>query len=752
VVPGQPTSDSDAPDGALAERSLPIVESKLRPHVGHRGGMPRTGLLDRLATSTGVPVVAVIAPPGYGKTMLLAQWAERDRRPFAWLSIDEYDNDPTVLLMHIAAALDRVEPIDPAVFAALASPGASTTAVVVRLGSALTATAAPVVVVLDDAHLLQNWECLDAVAALIDDLPAGSQFLVASRGEPPLPLASLRASGRVLEIGREDLAMDRQEARLLLQAADVDLSGLDLDDLVRRTEGWPVALYLAALSVNAGGAAVAFAGDDRYLVDYLQSVLLSRLPPRLVSFLTRTAVLDRMSGPLCDAILGLTGSAYLLESLERSNMLVILLDRRRRWYRYHQLFRELLRAELDRREPALVRELTQRAAEWCEANGQPEAAVEYAMAAGDADRAARLVVQLALPVYYSGRVATLQRWFDWFEHDQLIKRYAAVAVLGAWVHALVGHPAAADRWADAVEDGSFEGTLPDGSTSIDGWLALLRAVQCRDGVEQMRADAEAAFALVPTGSLWRATAHLLLGISHLLAGDQEVADRHLADAAEVGEQAGADTATVALAEQSIVAMARGDWPQAERLAERARSIARKAWLEEYVTSVLLYAAAARVAIHRGDLARAHQDLGRAQRLRPQITYALPFYAVQTRLELARAYVALGDAAAARTVLREADDVLGRRPGLGILRRQADELRAQLDAIRVEAIGASTLTAAELRLLQVLGTHHSFRAIGEQLYLSRHTVKSHAMSIYRKLGVSSRSEAIQRARELGLLAE
>jgi LuxR family transcriptional regulator, maltose regulon positive regulatory protein len=753
MVPGRRTTEGDGPDGALAEQSFPIVESKLHPHVGHRGWVPRTELLDRLAASTGTPVVAVIAPPGYGKTTLLAQWAERDRRPFAWLSVDEYDNDPTVLLMHIAAALDRVEPIDPAVFDALAAPGASTTAAaVLRLGSFLSATAAPVVVVLDDVHLLQNWECLDAVAALIEDLSPGSQFVVAGRAEPPLPLASLRARRRALELGREDLAMRRQEARLLLQAADVDLSGLDVDDLVRRTEGWPVAIYLAALSVIAGGAAVAFAGDDRFLVDYLQSVLLSRLPPRLVSFLTRTSVLNRMSGPLCDATLGGTGSAYLLESLERSNMLVIRLDRRRRWYRYHQLFRELLRAELDRREPALVRELTLRAAKWCEANGLPEAAVEYAMAAGDADRAARLVVKLALPVYYGGRVVTLQRWFDWFEHGQLIKRYAAVAVLGAWVHALVGHPAAAERWADAAEDGSFEGTLPDGSTSIDGWLALLRAVQCRDGVEQMRADAEAALALVPTGSLWRATAHLLLGISHLLAGDQDVADRLLADAAEVGEEAGTDTATVALAERSILAMARGDWDQAELLAERAGSIARKAWLEEYVTSVLLYAAAARVGIHRGDMARAQQHLARAQRLRPQITYALPFYAVQTRLELARGYTALGDAAAARTVLREADHVLRRRPDLGILRRQADELRAQLAAVRVEAIGTSTLTAAELRLLRLLGTHHSFRGIGEQLYLSRHTVKSHAMSIYRKLGVSSRSEAIQRARELGLLAE
>ena len=220
----------------------------------------------------------------------------------------------------------------------------------------------------------------------------------------------------------------------------------------------------------------------------------------------------------------------------------------------------------------------------------------------------------------------------------------------------------------------------------------------------------------------------------------------------MAEDAGAtDTAVVALAERSILAIGRGEWSEAERLVEGARSIARRAWLEDYVTSALLYAVAARVAIHGGEVAGAQQDLAKTQRLRPKLTYALSFLAVQTRLELARAYVALTDVAA-RTVLREADEVLRRRPDLGVLRRQAGELWARLDAVHAEAIGSSTLTAAELRLLRLLGTHHSFRGIGEQLYLSRHTVKSHAMSIYRKLGVSSHGEAIQRARELGLLAE
>jgi LuxR family maltose regulon positive regulatory protein len=719
--------------------------------------VPRAALLDRLDASSSVSVVAVVAPPGYGKTTLLVQWAERDPRPFAWLSIDDHDNDPAVLLTYLAVALDRVEPIDPGVFDALASPGALIAETILpRLGTALAAKTLPVVVVLDDVHLLHNRACQDALAALVDHLPEGSQLAIVGRGEPWLPVARLRAEGRVAELGQGDLAMDRHEADSLLRGAEVQLRQADVAELVQRTEGWPVVLYLAALSMRAGGsqdgAGVAFVGDDRFLVDYLQSVLLSRLSPEEVRFLTRTAVLDRMSGPLCDGVLGTTGSAETLESLERSNLLVIPLGRRREWYRYHHLFQELLRAGLERREPELVSELTRRAAEWCEHNGLPEAAVEYAMQAGDADRVARLVVGVAFPVYYSGRMATLQRWFDWFQDNRLIERYPAVAVLGAWEQAFVGRPATVEHWADAAERGSFEGPLPDGTVSIEGWLALLRAVMCRHGVEQMRTDAEIALALVPKASLLRAPAQLLLGISHLLAGDPGLADDILAAAVEAAEDTGAtDTAVVALAERSILAMGQEEWGEAEVLVERARSLLHTAHLDDYVTNVLLYAAAARVAIHQGELRRAHEDLVRAQRLRPQATYALPVYAVQARLELVRAYIALTDVAGARTVLREVDDLLRRRLHLGTLATQAADLRARLDTLPAAVLGASSLTAAELRLLPLLSTHHSFREIGEQLFVSPNTVKSQAMSIYRKFGVSSRGQAIQRAQDLGLLA-
>jgi LuxR family maltose regulon positive regulatory protein len=381
------------------------------------------------------------------------------------------------------------------------------------------------------------------------------------------------------------------------------------------------------------------------------------------------------------------------------------------------------------------------------------ATMDYAMQAGDPEYVAGLVMRLALAFYDGGRLATQQRWLDWFDHHKLLERYPAATVLGAWLQALVGQAAAAERWADAAERGAFRETrtLPDGTASIDGWLALLRAVMCRHGVEQLRSDAELACKLVPTGSLLRAPAVLLLGVSYLLVEDLDTADGLLAEAVEVAEDTGtADTAAVALAERALVSIDREAWDRAELLVEHGRSLLNQAHPDDYATNMLLYAVAARLAVHQGEVPRAHQDLAHAQRLRPQLTVALPIYAVQARLELVRAYLALTDVAGARTVLCEVDDLLRRRARLGVLGQQADQLRARVDTMRADVLGGSSLTAAELRLLPLMATHLTFREIGERLHVSSHTVKTQAMSIYRKLGVSSRSQAIEHAQQLGLL--
>jgi LuxR family transcriptional regulator, maltose regulon positive regulatory protein len=732
---------------------LELLESKPHPSPARPGFVTRTALVERLLASDAVPVVCMVAPAGYGKTTLLAQWAQHTARQVAWVSLDQRDNDPAVLLRYIGAALDRVEPIDPRVVQARAGPHASIVDVVARLAAAMAAMSQPVALVLDHVELLGNQQSLDAVAELAAQLPAGAQLLVASRARPPLPVALLRAQGRVLELGVKELAMDHQETLALLEGVGVGLDDAEVDELLARTEGWPVGLYLAALAHKAGGSRrhpwAGFTGDDRFMADYLWSELLDRLPPERVAFLTRTAVLERMSGPLCDAVLDTTGSSAVLAWLEESNLLLVPLDRQRRWYRYHHLFQELLRAELDRRESELVPALHARAASWCEANGLSETAIDHAQAAGDTDLVARLVWRLAMPAYGAGRIDTTRRWFGWFEDQGLLRRHSPVAVLGAWLQALVGEPVAAERWADAAEQGPVTGTLPDGST-VQSYLALLRALLCRNGVDRMQADTQAALDELDPGSQWRPTAQLLEGICHLLAGQADRADPILAHAAEVATAAGAlPAAAIALAERSLVAMHYQDWQQATNLAEQAQEVVRAGELDGYVASALVYAVAARVAVHQGNLPRVYQHLARATRLRPLLTYALPYFAVQTLLELGRASLALDDAAGARVALRQARDVLGRRPDLGILPAQVDELWSKLDRTRGGTVGVASLTTAELRLLPLLPTHLTFREIGQRLFVSQHTVKTQAMSIYRKLGVASRSQAVQRLRQLGL---
>ena len=492
--------------------------------------------------------------------------------------------------------------------------------------------------------------------------------------------------------------MDQREARALLENGELDVDPVDVGGLLERTEGWPVALQLAALSSGPRNrhraTAVGLPADDRFLVDYLQVVVLSRLPSTLVRFLSRSAVLDRLSGPLCDAVLETTGSADLLEWLARSNMLVVPLDRRRRWYRLHRLFRELLRSQLERDEPDEARRLARRAAEWCERNDLREAAVDYAMAAGDAVRAARLVARVALPTYAAGRLSDLQRWFDWLETAGLADRHEAIAVLGGWVNALAGRPAAAERWTEAAERWPSADPPADGILPIDGSLALLKAAMCRRGVKEMQTDATDALSLAPTGSPPQATAHLLLGIAHLLAGDLSSADHSLANAAQAGEELELEVAMVALAERSIRAMGRGDWPQAEVLAERACSSSRPEWLERYAAAPAV-CGAARLAVHRGDVPQGRSD---SRRPRPAftVTYALPHTCRPGPARAGQNLPRPHDVAEPSDAV-EVDHPARNRPDLGVPRTRP-RTGAQLGAMR-EGTTRHRAPGAEVRLLR-----------------------------------------------------
>ena len=730
-----------------------LIESKFHPPGVRPGIVVRTALVERLA-ATRVPVITVAAPPGYGKTTLMSQWAERIGSRAAWLSCDDGDNDPVVLLSALAVALDRIGRVDPSIFSALASAGADIT-VVPRFVSAVASVQPPVTVLLDQAEAVTNRQCLNTIAEFALRLPPGWQLGLASRTVVPLPTARLRAQGGILEVTADDLSMGPREADSLLKGAGVEADEASVRDLLQRTEGWPAGLYIAALAIKSGSrnsdVGFTFTGDDVYMGDYLRSELLDRISGAEASFLIRTSVLDRMCGSLCDAILEETGSTAVLEQMEARNLLVIPLDRHREWYRYHHLLRDLMRAELRRREPDLIQDLNFRAAAWFEANAMPEAAIDHAQAAGDYDRVARLILELQQPVWASGRVETVLRWMDWLRDIPSAEYYGAIAVHGSLIFALLGQPAEAERWAAAAERASPGGVLPDGST-MEATLAYLRAILCRTGIGEMRRDARIAWEGLSPASPYRATMLYTEGISYLLEGDLARAEPILARALDLATQAGSlPLAGMILAEQCGVAAERDDWPEVTALARRAATIVETGHFGDYWTSALVYAWASRASAYQGDVGQARFYLGRASRLRPLLTYALPVGSVQALLEMTRSYITLADPEGAAAVLAQVHDILQQRPDLGVLPELAGQLQASLATANARAVSASSLTAAELRLLPLLATHLSYQEIGERLFVSKNTVKTQAYSAYRKLRVSSRSEAVVRTRELGLNA-
>ena len=698
-------------------------------------------------------VVSIVAPPGYGKTTLLAGWARREQRSVAWLTLDAFDNEPSVFLSYVAAAVDRIQPVDGSLASALSAPGPGILGTCVpRLASGLHGWPHPGLLILDDLHLLVNRTCLDALTALLEHLPPGFQAVLAGRTAPDLPLARMRVRQRLLEIGRSDLALDAEETAKVVAAAGQDLSPDQARHLADRTEGWPAAIYLAALARRRGGTVGTLTGDvsgrDGYIADYLRSELDPTLTDEDAMVLTRASILDVIEAPAVSAVTGLPGAGDRLRALARGNELIVRVGGAREAYRYHQLLRDYLRAELDRREPGAASGLHSRAAAWFADAGRPEEAIEHSIAGGDPDATARRVERAFITTYYGGHADRLGRWLRSFD-DRAFDRRPSLAIVAAWVDALTGRPESADRMADIVERSGSTGTPADGSASFVSARAMLRAVMARNGPEAVLENAAVAEKAEGAGSIWRATALWLLAGAHMLRGDVDTADSILADAVAVAPRVGT-SGFYALALRASLAIAKGDWRAAEGLAKESHAGFERTHLDGVVSALMVHAVAARVAIHRGDLARGREELVRAQLVRPLASYALPWASVLAQLEMARAYLAIGDPTGARSVVSDAERIVRQRPRLGVIPAAVQELRHRLEQSARTTRGSSTLTTAELRVLPFLSTHLTFEEIGERLSLSRHTVKSHSISIYGKLGATSRGEAVERAVEIGLL--
>ena len=742
---------------ATAELDRLLLDAKLS---APRSGAPlvsRAHLVDA-ARSSGRRVVGITAPPGYGKTTLLAEWVERDPRRVVWVTLDRFDDDPLTLLSVLAAALARQGLGPPDLDGGMTGPHTSLLGrAAPRLASALRAATHPFVLVLDDLHELRSPACHDALGVVIAGIPPGSQLVAASRDAQP-HLARLRATDEAVELGALDLALDAAGTAQVFAATGVPLPPDVVTAVTARTEGWPVGVHLAALVARdegTGADAASLTGTDPSVADYLQREALRRLPDQTRRFLRRTAVLDDLTAPLCDAVLRETSSLRHLRELESAHLFVVPLDRHRRWFRYHALFRELLLDELLTTEPGVADTLRVRAADWYEAHGSPARAVEQLLAIDGHDRAARLVARVVMPLVQAGQVSTVDRWLDALG-DATIRRHPTLAVLAGYVAVYEGHAAVAERWGAVVETAAIEDAHPDGPGAFDAARATYRALRCPDGPQRMLDDARLALDAEPAWGSWRDTALVLSADAHRLAGDEGAAARHLeacVEAANVLHHA--DTLVHAQAQLADLDMDRGRWDSAEERVRQVLTTIEEQRTHDYPTSALGYAVAARLAHHARDHARTADLLTRGMRARTSSTYAFPTLAVRVRLRLARTSWATGDVAAVRHLLREIDDVLLRRPALGVLVDEVADLRKSFDAAdHATALSGAgpPLTPAELRLLPYLQTHLTIREIGERLFVSRNTASSEIGSIYRKLGVSSRSAAVAVAVDRGLLGD
>jgi LuxR family maltose regulon positive regulatory protein len=736
--------------GPLWRDGAPPADPPVRPGTVRRGRV-----LALLSASGAVPLISVAAPAGYGKSTALAQWTHEDGRPVAWLTLERRDDDPVVLVRRVLAGLRRAGLPAAAADESLGRVADPWPAHADELRGVLRRVGQPLILVLDDVDALESQDALGALGALVDDVPDGSSVVLSGRGEMTGIVAGPRAAGRVRDIAAEHLVLDEGETAQLLSAVGAAPLGDDeLRSLTRRTEGWAAGIYLMALAAREGERAVAWDSPEveRYVEDYLLTQLLATSPDDLRAFLLESSVLERMSGELCDAVLGRSGSQALLEGLERSNLFLVQLDHERRWYRYHDLFRAALRRRLDRADPGAAARLSARAADWCEASHLDEEALAYARVAGDETRLARLFVTLAFPLYRTGRMATIEGWLAELEDRRTVERFPEIGVLGVFVHAFRGRAYVAERWLDAVHRSPrLDAPLADGSASARPWAAVGEALMCRHGPGRMREDASFAIEGLGPFSPFRAPAMLLLGYALRLEGADEAGLR-FEEAAEAAEETGATFAGAgAYAQRALMALARGDLAAAERLATGARRLLAHAEFDDYMLMALCLVADARVRLARGDRDAAARMLGSAQRLRPYLTYAIPYYAVEVLVEMARAHLALGDPRAAGVALVDAADVLRHRPGLGVLGEELSAVRARVADAELSSSGRqATLTAAELRLLPLLTTHLTFQEIADRLYVSRNTVKTQALSLYRKLGASSRSEAVTRASEVGVI--
>jgi LuxR family transcriptional regulator, maltose regulon positive regulatory protein len=742
-------------------RSPALVWSKLVAPAPRAGLITRAGLQSLLQARLVAKLCLLDAPAGFGKTTLLAQWqAAAGGGRVAWVSLDEGDNDPTRFWVYVVEALRTVEPgLGTAALQALHRTSLDHERVVLpSLLNDLSGVVSSLVLVLDDYHLITNPACHQTLSFFLDHLPAPVHVVLATRVDPPLPLASMRAGQELAELRVAELQFTDEEAFALLNTSmGLQLATEDVERLAERTEGWAAGLYLAGLSLRGredpSAFIATFHGDNRHVADYLAAEVLARQPSEITTFLLRTSVLRRLSGPLCDAMLEAEGSSLRLKELERSNLFLVPLDDHREWYRYHQLFAELLRLELASREPGLVPVLHRRAAAWHRFAGDVDEAIYHATAAGEFGEAGELIASHWLAYWRRGRRATVTRWLEGLP-EEAIRADPPVAFVSAWIGGFSGaSKEECERWLTVVEDASWKGRLPEGIRSLAFGAALTRAAVLFDDVGRAVRAARRALELAgprPSPFWWMAQA--ALGHALYLSGRLAQARPPLEEvAARVSAAEQPYAVLTALAVLSLLAGDEDDDQTATSLAARAATIADAQGLSAEPLCGTVHMALGRAMARQGNHTDAQEQLGWALQLFGIDSMAV--HRAHALLLLAGVHHGRRDLPGARSLLRRAEELVKRFVDPGVLPALLEQSSRMLGSAAPRQRGgiATSLTERELVVLRLLPTRLSTPEISQELHVSINTVRSQVQGIYRKLDVSSRAEAVARARQLGLLS-
>jgi LuxR family maltose regulon positive regulatory protein len=711
----------------------------------------RRSRLTQILVKARPALVLIVAPPGFGKTSLLSDWADRDDRRFAWVTIAAQDNDPAVLWAYIGAAIAGKDPrrMPRDELLALMREQDPVEAAL----RAIDETDAELVLVLDDYHLIQNADCHATVFRFLESAPANLQVVMSSRVDPPLRLARDRAGRRLIEIGATDLRFTPDECEALLnRSMRLGLGRREVEVLHERTEGWPAGIYLAYLSLRRTSDRKAFVAtfgaSNRHVDDYLTEQVLPAFEPRDLDFMLATCLVDELCGSLADALTGGRSSAQRLVELERANVFLTPLDDTREWYRYHHLLSDVLRRELRRDAPEAASAQHLRASIWYEDAGDADLAIRHAIDGGYLERAARLIGGSYLQALELGRIATISSWLAKIGADR-VEADPRLGVVRAWIMHFQGLHAEAEAALAAAQRSSFDGVLPDGSSSMDASAALMGAAFPGGDVGRMEANARRAFELEShAGSPWRTTVHVLYGFALVRNGRFEEADRYLELGAELANRSGMWMDAVGAASlRALVASQRDDGGAAERHARESVALSDAHGVTPTASGAFARAVLGAVLARNG-----HAEEGDSW-----LDEAIPaLRALREPLPLAEALLAkawsshlLDRRSRAVAALDEADRLIAEMADPGHLATTRRIVAREVHGH--PPTQGEPLSSRELEVLRLLAEGLSKREVATTLFVSYNTVHSHVRAIYRKLGVASRGAAIDRARDEGLLS-